>query len=299
MPNCEDTGANRIKQNLAVHRWAMNLCWAPLKGWRLVSEWTPKGRRPLYLTDLFWRWLDDSLTSYWHDSLRSVRLLDTLTCHQNISKQFKKNKIHWSWIRDMSNNLISYCHMAMHRVPEWWAWALNSVSVTRGRRTTEPSIGPSVTTLGWHAEMQFLTYTSDPLKTKQKHERHIKVLHLDKRIAEKGAPRASVGLEARSVLRQKLKPSASSLLTRSQCTIDPHISPHCHFHLSISYATICRNTWFGFWETSIGSLGAFTSNGKRSICWFHPCLFETILSKNGKHYCKLQKCMNKRPFHTG
>ena len=112
MPNREDTGANRIKQNhLAVHRWAMNVCLAPLKRWRLVSEWTPKGRRPLYLTDLFWRWLS-------HESLTRLPSLSATSWHFNLSskhiktiqKEQNSNNLN-SWHVKQLIMLIEYCSL--------------------------------------------------------------------------------------------------------------------------------------------------------------------------------------------
>ena len=135
------------------------------------------------------------ILSYWHAPCTRMMSLGFEFC---LSHPWKEDN--WAIDRSICDNLgMTWC---------WDAIRLNSSHITH-------------------------PFTSDPLKTIKTNTKKRKVLHLDKRIAAKGAPRASVGLEARSVLvRQKLKPPASSLLTRSRwfpmCHKYLHISPQCH-----------------------------------------------------------------------
>ncbi len=194
--------------------------------------------------------------------------------------------------------------------PEGWAWALNSVSVTRGRRTTEPSIGPSVTTLGWHgAEMQFVTYmlhirsTQNNKNTQKTHLDTLVECFVDRIDCGKRCSTGFGGLG--STLRPGLETETETTRLKPSCAFPMyHKSPHIP---ALSFPPVihfmCHNMpeymiWFG------GNLhrvsGSFHCQWKKhSISWFHRWLFGSILSKNGKHYCKLQKCMDKGPCHTG
>ena len=118
---------------------------------------------------------DDSLTSHWHDSLRSVRLLDTLTCHQNISKQFKKNKIQIIWIRDMSNKfkqvncILSYGHAPCTRMMSLGFEFCLSHPWKEDNWAIDRSICDNLGMTCWDAirlnSSHTHPFTSDPLKT--------------------------------------------------------------------------------------------------------------------------------------
>lgn len=156
---------------------------------------------------------------------------------------------------------------------------------------------------------QFVTYyTSDHIRStennKNNHERHIlteglrqKVLH-GLRWAWKHAP--SWWDRNWNHPPQAFLPVPDD----SRCAINISTYPHNVIHVISTYPfhmphARIHDLDFGKPRVSGSFHCELEKTKKPSISWFHQWLFESILSKNGKHYYEIQKCMNKGPFHTG